>query len=428
MGAPGSGVDHPTGRRWGRAVGRDGHRRRTKGGGGVRRRWLTGAVTLALVVPSVVASGATPADAPGAAVASPGPVVAQRTGRLAAASIATAPSPMPSLAPAASGEAGPPPDGSVGEVAIAPPPARFAPDDAAPGELPAALAATPPAGAATGTGTWAVSIGIDDYPGGENDLRSAVADAREVDRAMAGYGVPPEQRLLVTDRDATAATIGLALDWLVANAGPDAEAVFFYAGHVRKLAATTEAIVGADGEVVEDVEVAERLEPLRAGAAWVAIAACYGGGFTEVVGPGRILTAAAGADDLAYENLRLGRSYLVEYMVRRAMVGGQAPESVEAAFAYAAEAIRRDHPNRVPVQDDGVAGELSFAGPAGAGAPGPAMGTDGAGAGAETPEDAPSEAPPPPSQPPPPPSQAPPEEERRDRCLGTGLRAVRCAP
>lgn len=234
-----------------------------------------------------------------------------------------------------------------------------------PGEVPVALAAaTAPSGPATGTGTWAVSIGINDYPGRGQDLRSAVADALEVDQALAGYGVPPAQRLLVTGRAATADTIRLALDWLVANAGPDADAVVFYAGHVRKLSATSEAIVGADGEVVEDVQVAERLAPLLARQAWIVIAACYGGGFTEVAGPGRILTAAAGADDLAYENLQLGRSYLVEYMVRRAMADGQAPSSVEAAFAYAAEAIRRDHPARVPVQDDGVPGELTFAGPA----------------------------------------------------------------
>ncbi|MCA1847250.1 MAG: hypothetical protein LC792_29485, partial [Actinobacteria bacterium] len=39
-------------------------------------------------------------------------------------------------------------------------------------------------------GVWAVVVGIDDYPGTDADLRAAVADARDVDNALAAYGVP----------------------------------------------------------------------------------------------------------------------------------------------------------------------------------------------------------------------------------------------
>ena len=251
---------------------------------------------------------------------------------------------------------GPPPvtdDPAPGETVIAAPPAF---------DAPAELPAPPPsvlrsAGAPPGPGVWAVMIGIDDYPGSGHDLRSAVADARDVDAALARYGVPGDHRLMLTNRQASAATVGAALDWLVARAGPGSTAVVFYAGHVRKLDGRTEAIVGADGRLVPDSEVAARLSGLQASRAWIAIAACYGGGFTEVMAPGRILTAAAGPNSLAYENAAYGRSYLVEYMVRRAMLQGRADRSVEAAFAWAAAELRRDHPNRVPVMDDRADGE-----------------------------------------------------------------------
>jgi hypothetical protein len=208
-------------------------------------------------------------------------------------------------------------------------------------------------------------VGIDDYPGTRSDLRSAVADARDVDAALARYGVPGNRRVLVTDGQAGAATIAAGLDWLVAHASVDATVVFFYAGHVRKVGDDSEAIVGADGRLVGDDEVAERLAGLQARRAWIGIAACYGGGFAEALGPGRILTAAADADSLAYENATYGRSYLVEYMVRRAMIEGAADDSVEQSFAWATDNLRRDHPDRVPFQIDDADGDLVL------GVPGP---------------------------------------------------------
>ena len=240
---------------------------------------------------------------------------------------------------------------------IAPPPEVFDGSPAPSTPPPAALAVhqgpVVPAG-----GVWAVVIGIDDYPGTRSDLRSAVADAGDVDAALARYGVPAERRLVLTNGQARAATIETALDWLVAHASVDATAVLFYAGHVRKLDDDTEALVGADGDLVRDDEVARRLAGLQAHRAWIAIAACYGGGFTEALAPGRILTAAADADSLAYENATYGRSYLVEYMVRRAMLGGAADGSVEHAFTWAVDNLRRDHPDRIPFQIDHAEEEL----------------------------------------------------------------------
>ena len=209
-------------------------------------------------------------------------------------------------------------------------------------------------------GVWAVVVGIDDYPGGDADLRAAVADARDVDSALAAYGVPANHRFVLLDHQATADNIRGALAWMAARASADSTVVFFYSGHVRQVAGdpdrdgevVDEAIVAADGDNVYDGQVADLLRGIDARSAWIGIAACYGAGFEDVLAPGRILTAAAGENDVAYENSSLGHSYMVEYMVRRAMLQGKAPASVQDAFAWARAQIARDYPNRQPAVID----------------------------------------------------------------------------
>ena len=302
-----------------------------------------------------------------------------------------------------------------GDVAIAPPPETFdevpAPPAAPPKEL---LASARPAGDVD-TGVWAVIIGVNDYPGRRADLRSAVNDANDMDEALARLGVPAERRLVLRDREATAAVIADAAEWLARRAGPDATAVFFYAGHVRKTGDGTEAMVAADGDLVTDDDLAWRLAPMQA-KAWVVMASCFGGGFTEVLGPGRLLTAAADANSLAYENSGFGRSYLVQYMVRRGLIEGNAAATAQEAYAYAEGALRREYPNRVPFQVDQAGGPIPLSMP--------------------VPQDAvpPPPPPPPPASapnPPPPPQrsdEAPPPEEDDGECAGLNLGVVTCGP
>lgn len=273
-----------------------------------------------------------------------------------------------------------------GDAVIAPPPEAF-------GEPPPPAPPPPPAlrerfrNVVPEGGTWAVLIGINDYPGSGHDLRSAVNDVGDVDEALARMGVPGSRRLLIRDGQATADVIRTAAEWLVAHAAPDATAVFFYAGHVRKVG-SSEAIVASDGRVVLDRELGEQMSRLRAHKAWFGIAACYGGGFTELMGPGRILTAAAAANRLAYENLDFGRSYMVEYMIRRGWLGQQAGMTVEEAFEYARRELSASYPDRVPVQIDRVDGLLDLR---------PQVGTM---TNPPVPSDPPPSAPPPSSPPP----------------------------
>lgn len=246
---------------------------------------------------------------------------------------------------------------AAGDRPIAPAPESFdAP--AEPEEAPPA-ALNQFAGVVPSGGTWAVIIGINDYPGARHDLRSAVNDANDMSIALSRMGVPGDHQLVLRDRQASARSMRLATDWLRAHAGPDAVAVFFYAGHVRKTDGR-EAMVAADGSLMSDAELAAKLDGLRARRAWIGIAACYGGGFTEVLKPGRVLTGASPANKLAYENSAFGRSYMVEYMVRQAMIENLAPETIQISFAWARDAISRDYPGREPVQFDQGTGILDL--------------------------------------------------------------------
>lgn len=223
---------------------------------------------------------------------------------------------------------------------------------AAPAEPPPAALSRRFANVKPSGGTWAVMIGINDYPGSRHDLRSAVADVGDVNEALGRMGVPGDHRLVITDRQANAATIKLSIEWLNAHAAPDAVAVFFYAGHVRKASVNTEAILAADGTAISDADLGHRLRGLKAHKAWIAIAGCYGGGFVETLAPGRVLTGAAPANQLAYENSAFDRSYMVQFMIREAMLNGRAAATVQTAFDYANASIARDYPGREPVQVD----------------------------------------------------------------------------
>jgi hypothetical protein len=113
---------------------------------------------------------------------------------------------------------------------------------------------------------------------------------------------------------------------------------------------------------------------------------------------------------LAYESSDLRRSYLVEYVVHEAMLEGRADASVESAFAWGVGALRREHPDRMPVQFDEVPGELSLG--TAAPLPAPGQGTP------PTPSTTTSTTRPPPSKGPPP--------EPNRSCILTVGSTVRC--
>lgn len=265
----------------------------------------------------------------------------------------TAPSPAPSTV--AAPPAPPVPAPAAGEVAIVPP-AQLV------GTPAPMVAMSAPYAAASTTGpsgqVFALVVGIDDYPGSEYDLSSAVADADTIEAALTRFGVPAANRVVLRDGQARRDQLVAAVRALVRRAGPGTTVVFAYAGHVRKVDHDTEEIVTAEGATLTDQQLAALLAPSRADHMWLLLATCYAGGFTELLAPGRILTAAADASSLAYESRSLGGSYLVHHMVREGWLKGRAGSSVEEAFAYADARIGARYPDRRPIQYDHVGGQL----------------------------------------------------------------------
>lgn len=195
----------------------------------------------------------------------------------------------------------------------------------------------------------ALVIGINDYPGADHDLDSAVGDADIMERALVQFGVPAANREVLRDGQANRGQVLAAVQRLVQRAGAGSTVVLAYTGHVYKVDSDTEAMVTADGALITDRELADLLAPARSSAMWILMATCYGGGFTELLGPGRVLTAAAGAGSLAYESPHLGASYLVHHMVREGWLEGKAGPTVQEAFAYAEARIQERYPSRRPV-------------------------------------------------------------------------------
>jgi hypothetical protein len=115
----------------------------------------------------------------------------------------------------------------------------------------------------------------------------------------------------------------------------------------------TEAVVAADGGVLPDWYLAKEIETLPAHDVWIVMASCYGGGFTEMMAPGRILTAAADANSLAYENESFHRSYLDEYLINQGLLQRMATgPTAQQAFTYAQAGLQRDYPDRTLTEFD----------------------------------------------------------------------------
>lgn len=273
------------------------------------------------------------------------------TALVGAAQLHTDARPPERVAPQVLGVIGPTLDVAppVADVPVVPP------GDDLTGELAPVVPSPPPFVRARRGGpgdVFALVVGINDYPGSKHDLGSAVADADTVDAALAGFGVPAANRVVLRDGQARRAQMVASIRALAATAGPGSTVVFAYAGHARLLDGDTAAIVAADGGLIRDDELAALLTPLTTQHVWLLMASCYGGNFTEALAPGRILTAAAGPSSVAYESPDLHGSYLVHHLVKEGWLDGRSGPSVQEAFAYAQAQIHDKYPDREPMEID----------------------------------------------------------------------------
>ena len=147
---------------------------------------------------------------------------------------------------------------------------------------------------------FALIVGINDYPGTQYDLGAAVADANTVNEALAELrGARPATGWCC----ATARPAGPA-----GGGGPGAGATG--GSRLARSCSPTPATSASStrhrgdrhrptGGVLTDQRAGTPPRPVAGPPnMWLLLATCYAGGFTELLGPGRVLTAAAGANSL----------------------------------------------------------------------------------------------------------------------------------
>jgi hypothetical protein len=202
----------------------------------------------------------------------------------------------------------------------------------------------------------ALIVGINRAKGGR-PLPGSVTDAKNTRDALLGYGFPASNITMLLDREATRSAILGHMDSLAARTPKDGIAVFAVASHTRRRGGTNE-LLTADGKRISAYEMASKLRKVRS-PMWVALPTCYAGGYAipGIIGPKRVATFASPKDQPTYQLGEAG-SYLIINMVRKGMLEGHAPSSVEDAFRFAKRTLEREHPNRVPTMSDGIAGDL----------------------------------------------------------------------
>lgn len=162
---------------------------------------------------------------------------------------------------------------------------------------------------AQGTGnpddSYALIVGIDDYPGTGNDLRGPTGDARIIrDMLIDVYDFNPENILMLYDQDVTRDNIATGFVEHLGQAGPNGSAVFFYSGHGTQLEENIGLTAPVDNEsngldealyvygadysssVLLDDEIGFLADQLLANQTLIMIDACYSG--TVSRGPGDI--------------------------------------------------------------------------------------------------------------------------------------------
>lgn len=164
---------------------------------------------------------------------------------------------------------------------------KSAPDVPAPGAT-----TDTPAAPATG-GVYILVVGIDDYPGNEDDLESTHADVALIRTVLAErFAVPPSHVRTLLDRRATRAAIIAGFREHLARAGPTGTAIFYYSGHGLRLADNAgfpddegdgrdEAIyvwgAGERGAVVLDDEIGLLADDLGARRTLLILDSCFSG-------------------------------------------------------------------------------------------------------------------------------------------------------
>ncbi len=140
--------------------------------------------------------------------------------------------------------------------------------------------------------SYALLVGISDYPGEVNDLTGPREDARIIQSVLIEhYGFRAENVVLLTDDEGNRAHIANAFDRHLSQAGPGGLAVFYYSGHGTQMEGNhgqlddepdgkdeALAVWGSGGSgILLDDELGYLVDRLSAGRVLILLDACFSG-------------------------------------------------------------------------------------------------------------------------------------------------------
>lgn len=161
-------------------------------------------------------------------------------------------------------------------------------------------------GVQAGQRVFAVMVGVSDYGGASSNLPYTDEDAVNLEAELRRQGVLNPASVLLTNAQATRASVTSAIQRVAAQAGPEDVFLFFFSGHGvqhpttsdRELDGQSEHLVLRDGEI-SDVELARMLGNVRARLSLVVLDACFSGGFArEVVSRPGVMGVFSSEEDL----------------------------------------------------------------------------------------------------------------------------------
>ncbi len=140
----------------------------------------------------------------------------------------------------------------------------------------------------SGQRVFAVMVGVSDYPGDHNDLPFTDEDAVKLEEELARQGVLNPASIVLTNAQATRASVTAAFEQVAARAGPDDLFIFFFSGHgvqedsedPAELDGQSELLSLYDGDLSDD-ELAALFDTVDARLSLLVIDACYSGGFAR---------------------------------------------------------------------------------------------------------------------------------------------------
>jgi hypothetical protein len=197
-------------------------------------------------------------------------------------------------------------------------------------------------------------IGVNNAPGSPH-LEGSITDARNMSKALLGYGFKGENIDMLADPTRSQILDGLAS--LNTRTSGNGIAVFLLSTHSSRRTGTATFATGGGGRISAP-ELASFLAHVP-GKLVSLIPTCYAGAYKlpGIVGAGRLAVFSSDADEYSYQ-LGAAGSWLVLYMVRYAMLQKKAPSSVEAAYRWTKATLDESAPNRSPNMSDGIAGDV----------------------------------------------------------------------